>query len=56
MLKTISRLPLRAVRALGRLLRRIVRLAVVGSVLAIIVFLLDVLFLRDPRRPDEPEA
>ncbi len=56
MLKTISGLPLRPVRALGRLLHRIARIVALGSVLTVVVFLLDVLLLRDPRRPDEPEV
>jgi hypothetical protein len=55
-LKTISRLPLRPVRALGRLVRRIMRLAIASAVLTALVFILDVVLLRDPRRPDEPEA
>ena len=52
----LARLPLRLVRAIGRLLHRLFRMAALAAALTVIVIALDALLLKNVRgRSDPPE-
>ena len=55
MLRRLSRLPLGMVRWFARLVKRLVRFALVTAVIAFVLLVLDALLLRDTSRQEPPE-
>lgn len=56
MLSALGRLPLRLVRAIGRLLKKMAKLAALGAVVTAVIFVLDMVFLGDKDREGPPRG
>jgi hypothetical protein len=55
-LSALARLPLRLLGAVGRLLRKTAKLAALGAVVTVVIFVLDMVFLGDKDRDQTPPA